>query len=47
MADFVRICSQAEIPAPGTVKEFVVEGRALCVGNVDGAVCVLDGTLSA
>jgi nitrite reductase (NADH) small subunit len=44
MADFVRICSQGEIPAPGMVKEFVVKGRALCVGNVDGAVCVLDGT---
>jgi len=44
MADFVRICSQGEIPAAGTVKEFVVDGRALCVGNVDGAVCVLDGT---
>jgi nitrite reductase (NADH) small subunit len=44
MADFVRICSQAEIPANGTVKEFIVEGRALCVGNVEGRVCVLDGT---
>ena len=44
MADFVRICAQGEIPAPGQVKEFVVDGHALCVGNVDGAVCVLDGT---
>lgn len=44
MANFVRICSQAEIPAVGQVKEFVVEGRALCVANVDGTVCVLDGT---
>jgi nitrite reductase (NADH) small subunit len=44
MTDLVRICSQAEIPSPGTVKEFSVGGRALCVGNVDGAVCVLDGT---
>jgi nitrite reductase (NADH) small subunit len=43
MADFVRICAEAEIPAPGKVKEFEVAGRALCVGNVDGAVCVLDG----
>lgn len=44
MSEFVRICSQGEIPAPGTVKEFQVNGRALCVANVDGAVCVLDGT---
>lgn len=44
MAEFVRICSQGEIPGPGTVKEFQVNGRAVCVGNVDGEVCVLDGT---
>jgi len=44
MAEFVRICSQAEIPSAGMVKEFMVEGRAICVGNVDGEVCVLDGT---
>jgi nitrite reductase (NADH) small subunit len=44
MSEFVRICSQAEIPAVGKVKEFTVEGRAICVGNVGGKVCVLDGT---
>ncbi len=44
MADFVRICSQGDIPESGKVKDFAVNGRALCVGNVDGAVCVLDGT---
>jgi nitrite reductase (NADH) small subunit len=44
MAEFVKICSQAEIPAAGMVNELVVDGRALCVANVDGAVCVLDGT---
>ncbi len=44
MADFVRICSQAEIPAAGKVAEFMVGARAICVAHVDGAVCVLDGT---
>lgn len=44
MSDFVRICSQAEVPPEGKVKEFVVNGRALCVATVDGTVCVLDGT---
>ena len=44
MADFVRICSQADIPPAGMVKEFMVDGRPICVGNVDGTVCVLDGT---
>ena len=44
MPDFVRICSQADLPAEGNVKEFVVNGRALCVATVEGTVCVLDGT---
>jgi nitrite reductase (NADH) small subunit len=44
MSDFVRICSQGELPAAGNVKEFLVEGRAICVANVDNAICVLDGT---
>lgn len=44
MSDFVRICSQGELPADGNVKEFVVNGRALCVAKVDGTVSVLDGT---
>ena len=44
MSEFIRICSQGELPAEGTVKEFVVNGRALCVATVNGAVCVLDGT---
>lgn len=44
MSDFVRICSQEELPAAGAVKEFVADGRPLCVANVDGSICVLDGT---
>src|ERR1700749_2699531 len=44
MSEFVRICSQAEIPAAGKVKEFMVGERPICVGNLDGKVCVLDGT---
>ena len=44
MAEFVRVCAQSEFPQSGLVREFLVGGRALCVANVDGAVCVLDGT---
>lgn len=43
MPDFVRICSQAELPAAGEVGEFTVGGRPLCVANVDGTIAVLDG----
>ena len=44
MSEFVRICSQAELPAANNVKEFTVGGQSLCVANVGGAICVLDGT---
>ncbi len=44
MADFVRICAQSELPAANQVREFTVNGRALCVANVGGSICVMDGT---
>lgn len=44
MAEFTRICAQSELPAPGNVREFTANGRALCVANVEGSICVLDGT---
>ena len=44
MSEFVRICSQSELPAAGQVKEFTVSGRAICVANATGTVAVLDGT---
>jgi nitrite reductase (NADH) small subunit len=43
MSDFVRICSQAELPADGEAAEFTAQGRILCVANVNGTVSVLDG----
>jgi nitrite reductase (NADH) small subunit len=32
------------LPAEGTLKEITVKSRALCVANVHGKICVLDGT---
>lgn len=43
MSEFVRICAASELPQAGQVAEFTVEGRALCVANVGGAIAVLDG----
>lgn len=43
MSRFVRICSQSELPAANQVGEFTVDGRAICVANVDGAISVLNG----
>jgi nitrite reductase (NADH) small subunit len=44
MSEFVRICSQAELPPAGQVREVMFSGRPMCVVNVDGAIAVLDGT---
>jgi len=44
MAEFVRVSAQSELPQPGRVAEFTVNGRPLCVANVQGEICVLDGT---
>jgi nitrite reductase (NADH) small subunit len=43
MSEFVRICPASELPAEGQVKEFSLDGRALCVARINGAVAVLDG----
>ncbi len=43
MSDFVRICSQSELPPVGQVRECLVGSRAFCVANVDGTIAVLDG----
>jgi nitrite reductase (NADH) small subunit len=43
MPDFVRICSQSELPGTGEVREFTPGGRAFCVANLNGTICVLDG----
>lgn len=44
MTEFVRVCAQSELPQPGNVREFTANGRALCVANNVGTICVLDGT---
>jgi nitrite reductase (NADH) small subunit len=43
MPDFVRICSQSELPGAGQVREFTAGGRAFCVANLNGTISVLDG----
>jgi len=43
MSEFVRICPASQIPPAGQVAEVTVNGRAICVANVDGTISVLDG----
>ncbi|MHB1021486.1 MAG: Rieske (2Fe-2S) protein [Acidobacteriaceae bacterium] len=42
MAQFVKLCTLAEAPAPGTVKELEAAGRAICLANIDGELSALD-----
>jgi nitrite reductase (NADH) small subunit len=39
---FVRVCPASELPREGEVAEFTVNGRALCVARVEGAITVLE-----
>jgi len=43
MSELVRVCAVSQLPRVGEVAEFTVQGRAVCVANVDGAIAVLDG----
>jgi nitrite reductase (NADH) small subunit len=43
MSEFVRICSQAELPKADEVREFTVSDHSYCVANVGGTIAVLDG----
>ena len=38
-----ELCPASELPQPGLIREFSVEGRLLCVANEEGHVYALDG----
>ena len=42
MSQSVRICSRAELPAPGQLREANAADKVLCVANVDGVIRVID-----
>lgn len=44
MAKWVKLCSRAEAPAPGNVKEAEAEGVTVCLANVGGELSALDNT---
>ena len=44
MAEWVRICAEADLPPESEVGEVEAAGRVSCVARVGGAVCVGDGT---
>ncbi len=42
MAEFVKIASKSELPAEGEAKEFTVNGKVICVANVNGSISAMD-----
>jgi len=38
----VMICRAAELPGPGEMREFAVEGRSLCLANEGGRYAAID-----
>ena len=42
MAKWVRLCDVAEAPAEGKVISAEVDGVAVCLARLDGALCALD-----
>jgi nitrite reductase (NADH) small subunit len=43
MSEFVVVCAASQLPRVSEVAEFTVQGRAVCVANLDGTIAVLDG----
>ena len=42
MAEFVRLCSKADLPDDGETKEITVGDKVICVANVNGTISAMD-----
>ncbi len=43
MGQWVRLCSRAQAPQPGTVAEAEAAGKLFCLGNLNGELHALNG----
>jgi nitrite reductase (NADH) small subunit len=39
---YTRVANESELPNPGEAKEFEVNGKTICVANIDGTMCATD-----
>jgi|ERR1041385_973695 nitrite reductase (NADH) small subunit len=39
---FVKLTIESELPAQGEAKEFEIDGRTICVANVNGTISAMD-----
>lgn len=42
VAEWVKVCSRADLPRTGKVVEVEANGRTICLANVNGAISALD-----
>jgi nitrite reductase (NADH) small subunit len=42
VSEFIRLTSQAELPANNEVREFTCGEKTICVANVNGEICAMD-----
>ena len=38
----VKVATKASLPEPGKVKEFMADGKSVCIANVNGEICATD-----
>jgi len=39
---YVKLAAQSELPAEGEAKEFEVDGKTICVANVNGTITAME-----
>jgi len=39
---FIKLTTESELPGPGEAKEFEVDGKTICVANVNGTISAID-----
>jgi nitrite reductase (NADH) small subunit len=42
MPNFIKLTTQAELPAKNEAKEFPYGDKTICVANVNGEICAID-----
>lgn len=41
-SSLVRVATKSSLPEPGKVKEFIAQGKSVCIANVSGEICAAD-----
>jgi nitrite reductase (NADH) small subunit len=39
---YTKLADESELPGPGEAREFALDGKDICVANVNGTICAID-----